>query len=430
MSGKAIIIAALSVILVAGILFLFSDEQADPLKVPQPTGDGAETEWLSGISQPYSPPKESTAKEFDWSNGQCRGEKGTVPLTAAPMAPENVDVIYPYGTIDAESGHVTPIDHQYYYPKNREQGPDLHDVFAPADGYIVSVAKRNEFVSEEGGKNPVPDYYVVMEHSCSFWTYFDLATSLAPEIQAEVGDLSDEEIFSSKRVRIPIKAGQRIGKIGLRSLDFGVYDAETNLPGFLVYEHYDGEPWKVHTVDPYDFFTEPVRSQLIAKTARKAEPVGGKIDYDIDGKVVGNWFVEGSGGFPARYEEKSWRNHLAIFPDAFDPTQFIFSHGNIEGRGKAYAIKRGNANPAETGMETGLVKYELVDFEYFEKKTNTPWNRLTYAEEVIARQNTQQAEGTALVQLVEPRKLKVEVFIGKTASQVSGFTEDAVIYER
>ncbi len=424
-------IIVILVILILGFFFFYEPPQTYDSKNEERQNSNSlpKTQEKKPISDLFRP-REPTARNFDWSRGQCKGEKGTAPLTASPINPENIEVILPYGTIDTGSGHVTPIDHQYYYPKNRERGPDLYDIFAPADGYIVLIAKRNQFVSEEGGVNPVPDYYIVMEHSCSFWTYFDLATSLAPEIQKELGDLPNDEIFVSKGVRIQIKAGQKIGKIGLRSLDFGVYDAETNLPGFLVYEHYDGEPWKAHTVDPYDFFVEPIRSQLIAKTMRKAEPIGGKIDYDIDGKVIGNWFVEGSGGFPMKYEDKNWRNHLAIFPDAYDPTQFIFSHGNILGRAKAYGIKKESLNPSTVGVETGLVKYELVNFEYFIKDTNTPWNRLSYVGEIVSRPNTERVEGVAFVQLIEPRKLKVEVFMDRTASQVSGFTNNAVIYER
>ena len=130
-----------------------------------------------------------------------------------------------------------------------------------------------------------------------------------------------------------------------------------------------------------------------------------------------------------KYKDKSWRDHLAIFPDAFDPAQFVFSHGNIAGRAQSYGIKKENPNPAIVGVETGLVKYELVNFEYFIKDTNNPWNRLTYTEEVLSKSNTK-VEGTALAQLIEPRKLKVEVFMGKTATQVSVFTNNAVMYER
>jgi len=38
--------------------------------------------------------------------------------------------------------------------------------------------------------------------------------------------------------------------------------------------------------------------------------------------------------------------------------------------------------------------------------------------------------GVILVQLIEPRLLKVEVFPDKNPSDVDGFTEDAKLYER
>ena len=38
--------------------------------------------------------------------------------------------------------------------------------------------------------------------------------------------------------------------------------------------------------------------------------------------------------------------------------------------------------------------------------------------------------GVALFQLIEPRKLKVEIFPDKTATQVTGFTSAALMYER
>ena len=39
-------------------------------------------------------------------------------------------------------------------------------------------------------------------------------------------------------------------------------------------------------------------------------------------------------------------------------------------------------------------------------------------------------QGVVLFQLIEDRKLKVEIFPGKEGSEVNGFTEDAKIYER
>ena len=45
------------------------------------------------------------------------------------------------------------------------------------------------------------------------------------------------------------------------------------------------DQWKPHVVDPFDHIDEPLRSQLLAFNARKTPPLGGKIDYDIDGRL-------------------------------------------------------------------------------------------------------------------------------------------------
>ena len=92
-------------------------------------------------------------------------------------------------------------------------------------------------------------------------------------------------------VRIPVKAGQVIGKVGNQTFDFALIDTTTTRKGFVKPEQFlKRDPWKPHTVDPFDYIDEPLRSELIAKDARKVPPFGGRIDYDIDGKLMGNWY--------------------------------------------------------------------------------------------------------------------------------------------
>ena len=70
------------------------------------------------------------------------------------------------------------------------------------------------------------------------------------------------------------RRGQVIGKAHYRyGLDFSVHDIGVILSGFVVPSHYTS-PWKIHTVDPFDYFAEPLRSQLLVKNARTAEPRG------------------------------------------------------------------------------------------------------------------------------------------------------------
>ena len=74
-------------------------------------------------------------------------------------------------------------------------------------------------------------------------------------------------------------------------LDFEVHDTQFVLDGIVVSSRYS--QFHINTVNPFDYFEEPLRTQLLEKNLRAAEPRGGKIDFDIDGRLVGNWFLEG-----------------------------------------------------------------------------------------------------------------------------------------
>ncbi len=66
-------------------------------------------------------------------------------------------------------------------------------------------------------------------------------------------------------------------------------------------------------MDPFAYFEEPLRTHLLEKNLRAAEPRGGRVDFDIDGRLVGNWFLEGTKGDD---EQKA----LAFVYDYLDPT--------------------------------------------------------------------------------------------------------------
>ena len=56
-----------------------------------------------------------------------------------------------------------------------------------------------------------------------------------------------------------MKEGQLIGKIGKQTLDFAVWDTEKPLSGFVIPEHYEREPWKIYTANPFDYFTDEIK---------------------------------------------------------------------------------------------------------------------------------------------------------------------------
>jgi len=365
---------------------------------------------------------EGVSAGFDWSHGTCEGS-GPGGLTASPMNPSEVAFILPLGTM--VGGHVTPIDHQYYVPILFQSAPDTYEVYSAIDGFIVSVGVEHELV------NPPDKITVVIEFSCTFWVWYNLLTSLTPDLAAQALPGPGK----SSAVRIPVTAGQLIGYIGGRTLDFSVVNSEVTLAGFIVPEHYAAESWKIHIVDPFDYFDEPLRSQLLALDVRTAEPRGGRIDYDIDGRLIGNWFVEGTNGYAglsfgqAQDGRPYSYTHLAIVPDAIDPTTYTISIGSLlPNESNQFGILGNAPNPAQVTVETGLVEYELVQMNWVDGSGQF-WDRLTFATG-LRRSDGSQVMGTVLMQLLDNRRLQVDVFMGKRASQVTGFTIEALVYER
>ena len=76
-----------------------------------------------------------------------------------------------------------------------------------------------------------------------------------------------------------------------------------------------------------------VRTQLLARNRRTKKPFGGKIDYDIDGMLVGSWYRKGTGGYAGSDRRWDyWVGHLAFAYHNIDPTLVIVSLGDVEGR--------------------------------------------------------------------------------------------------
>lgn len=348
-----------------------------------------------------------------WSQGKAEG-KGAVKLTVSPMDPSMLEAYVPYGLMVGE--HVTPIDHAYFVPKNmRETKRDQFEVFAPADGKVVQIEHRTRMEGSDAGGREYDDWRLVIEHTGTFYTYYDLLTSVD---EAVTKGMSAEDGGRRLHGRAAVKARQRIGKIGTRTLDFGVVNTEVTLKGFVVPEHYEREPWKIHTVDPFDYFAEPVRAQLLALNPRTKEPRGGRIDFDIDGKLSGNWFKAGTHGYAGGGDKRGyWAGHASFVYHHIDADKIVISLGDWNGKCQQFGV-RGNApDPATVGKETGVVKYDLVmivkpngakPFEGMEPRTM----------------------GVLLVQVVEARKLKLECFPGRAPEDVREFTGAAQEYER
>ena len=354
------------------------------------------------------------------TNNGCAGE-GTVEFSSPPMQIENIELIEPIGLMIG--GHVTPIDHGYYYAKmwnpqdGRKDASKFVDVLAPAAGVVTSV----QSMPQEYASSIIGDYRIVIHYTCSFYTIYIHVNQLSPKLQ---------EIVDTGKT-VSIEAGEVIGRAP--GFDFSVHNDDITLKGFIVPESYTAEPWKLHNVDMFNYFEEPIRTQLLDRNIRQKEPRGGKIDYDVDGKLVGNWFEENTNGYfgRAEYQRGSgyWSTHLAFAYNGLDPALIIVSLGDYNGEAKQFAVKDNVPDPAKVTIETGMVKYELVSFGY-KTESGEDWDGWNFAKIQNAYGHDDQVVGVVLVQILEDRKIKFEIFAGKKVVEVNGFTEKAKVYER
>ena len=90
----------------------------------------------------------------------------------------------------------------------------------------------------------------------------------------------------------------------------------------------------------------------------------------------------------------------------------------------------GNApDPKDINKDSGIVKYQLTQFEYYDKSTEQRWDSFTKIANPGCKPSAW-VQGTLLVEVQEGEKLKIEVFVGKKASEVGGFGDGYWIYER
>src|SRR3989344_8865198 len=344
---------------------------------------------------------------------KCEGTK--TKFDYAPVNLEETKVFLPLGLM--VDSHVTPIDHHYFQNFDNEEF-DI-GVYSPGKGKIIGI---QHMPGAEDGK----DYRIIIEHTCTISSIYIYVSNLPDKIKAFA---PEKNRYVS--VRIPVVAGELLGYYK-DNLDYNLVDEEVILTGFVVPEHYN-EQWKIHIPNTYNYFNDPIKSKLIEKSVRTAEPISGKIDYDIDGKLVGNWFLEGTNGYAGAVteigQEGYWLGHLSIAYDYIDPDRIVLSIGGYNGENsRQFGVKGNSPNPSDISIEDGLIKYELVEYDYITQSGNS-WDRISVVKDLKTK-SYEMVHGVVLIQMLENRKIKFEAFPGKTASQVSGFTENAKTYER
>jgi len=363
-----------------------------------------------------SPEDKAVAAGKNLSNNNCKGT-GETQFTHLPMNEADFSLLIPYGL--TVGGHVTPIDHQYFQPTIFQSPKDKYPVYAMADAKITDI----EVHAPENGSNG--RIRMVFTVSCTFFYYYDLVTSV-------------ESGIDKSHLPISVKAGQLIGHIGGQTLDFAVWNTKKPLTGFINPSSYDGEAWKIYTDNPFLYYTPELRKIIEAKDPRTADPIEGKIDYDVDGKLIGNWFESGTNGYSGASGEGGagdqhyYKSHLSFAPNLYDPSYFVVSVGSLytidNERHMQHVTAANSPNPADVDSNSGLIKYDLVDFDYI-KSNGSSWDQMAVSKNVKIKPKSD-VFGCALALMKDSRTLKFEVVVGKQCSTISGFDSEVKTYTR
>ena len=307
----------------------------------------------------------------------CKKEDNNDPdgelfFTVCPVDTAYISEASPLGNVNPP-GHTFPSNHIGFYIR----GGDFIPVYAMAGGTITSLY-YNEWSD---------DYRIEISYSESVMYYLDHICN----------------ITSLVREGAALLPGDLLGyaETGQGAFDIGVvnYSAD-NI--FIVPERY--HEFYLYYDDPYEYFTDSIREILELKNPRIGEPKGGKVDYDTDGTLAGNWFLEGT---PLTWEASSYiygANQLAFVYDMYNAsTLMIACGGTLEAAPFAYRVVGNSPDPVDVTISSGIIIYELEAFFF---------------------------DCTLLVQLIENRKLKAEVFRDEKPEDIPGFTAQAKIYVR
>lgn len=315
--------------------------------------------------------------------------EGKVIMDRLPLLSEHIASFIGLGQMD-----ILPKDHGGFFLVSEADIP----LFAPIDGQIIGIIQNPD--------HPLGnDVSIFMKVSTTITLGFGHLSRLHPDILEQVGDLNEGYAVNNV-VRIPVKAGQLIAYGGLPHgvIDFFLTDLETQNSFIREGFYPDVHRYAGHYPD---YFRGAAQDSFLAKTPKQLAPRGGKHDYDMPGKMIGNWFLPNTADF------SQFGRQFAIAYHYIESDQIQISDGypRITGEGlHDYFFVKGNApKPEDIGVTDGLVKYELLD------------GRLASIDNFW---------GTLLLQLTANDRLKIEYFQGRQASEVNGFGANAREYER
>jgi hypothetical protein len=297
---------------------------------------------------------------------------GALSLTASPINQSAILWITPLGNLNPP-GHTLPTDHIYFYFAN----PNVGD--SPVGKRATFFAPGNGIVTDVLGGTGGADTKIFIRQTTTFQYYVD---HLIPTVPIARG--------------MTITAGQVLGTTGSSyAIDLGVINDAVALPGFVNPARYNRDT--LHADAPLKYYAEPLRSQLYARVDRLGPDLDGKIDHDIAGRLVGNWFASDSG------------SELVFAYDTYNPDRVLIAIMNGS-PGSVFSIAASDPLPKDVTVATGKLIYTLT-------RTQSGKNP-----------NTIGIAGRMIVQMLTATQIRAELLLDNTTA--TEFTGAARTYQR
>jgi hypothetical protein len=255
------------------------------------------------------------------------GSSATFAFRASPIAPAAIEFIAPLGNLNPPD-HTLPTDHIYLYHRLNNPSSSPRTVVAPADGTIQSIITHNNDVK-------------LLIRGASTFTYY----------------LDHVVIDASVRQGSAVTAGQTLGATsgGAFGIDLGLINDAMTVP-FLGPSRYASE--SLHGDAPLKFFEEPLRAQMYALVRRSGDDKDGTFNYDIAGRLSGNWFDEGLSPSESTLPS-AWARHLAFVYDNYEPTSIRIASGGALGVVGAFGVPPESTPPRDVSPSSGKIVYRL-----------------------------------------------------------------------
>jgi hypothetical protein len=156
---------------------------------------------------------------------------------------------------------------------------------------------------------------------------------------------------------VQVSAGQKAGKTGgrgsslLGAMDLGVMDSAVTLTGFIDPSRY--VYGTLHAGAPLSYYPSVLRASLEALVVRYGtNDKNSKIDFDLPGKLIGNWF---SSPYSAYSKQMAFVKHCLY------ATREVISIGSGFDLLGVYFVSSAAMAFEDVSKNTGLVKYQLFN---------------------------------------------------------------------